>query len=51
MKPLLIAYATNEGIRLMNREDARRLTHINLAFGVIRDGLLKAMAEALDSEK
>ena len=48
MKPLPIAYATNEGIRLMNREDALRLTHINLAFGVIRDGLLKAMAEALD---
>lgn len=40
MKPLLIAYATNEGIRLMNREDARRLTHVNLAFGIIRDGLL-----------
>lgn len=40
MKPLLIAYAGNKGIRMMTPEDARRLTHINLAFGVIEDGLL-----------
>lgn len=40
MEVFLIAYAGNAGIRLMTAEDARRLTHINLAFGVIRDGLL-----------
>lgn len=40
MKPLLIAYAGNKGIRMMTREDARRLSHINLAFGVLEDGLL-----------
>ena len=27
--------------RLRTREDAERLTHINLAFGVIREGLLE----------
>lgn len=40
MKHLLIGYAGNKGIRMMTPEDARRLTHINLAFGVIEDGLL-----------
>ena len=40
MKPLLIAYAGNQGIRMMTREDAKRLSHINLAFGVIEEGLL-----------
>jgi len=37
MKPLLIAYAGNKGIRMMTQEDARRLTHT----------LLAAMAEEL----
>lgn len=40
MKHFLIGYAGNAGIRMMTAQDARSLSHINLAFGVIRDGLL-----------
>lgn len=40
MKHLLIAYATNKGVNMMTERDAQQLTHVNLAFGVIQDGLL-----------
>ena len=40
MKRILLGYATGKGLDLMTERDARRLTHINIAFGVIRDGLL-----------
>lgn len=40
MKPYLIAYATNEGVALFTKEDVQRLSHINLAFGHVRKGLL-----------
>ena len=40
MKHFLIGYAGNPGIRMMTEQDARSLSHINLAFGVIRNGLL-----------
>lgn len=40
MQRILLAYATPRGMKVMNEQDARRLTHINLAFGLIRNGLL-----------
>ncbi len=40
MKPLFLAYSGSRGLDMMTPEDAQYLTHINLAFGVIRDGLL-----------
>ena len=40
MKPMLLGYATPRGVQQMTREEARMLTHVNLAFGLIRDGLL-----------
>ncbi len=39
-KPILLAYATNRALSMMTEADARMLTHINLAFGVIKNGLL-----------
>lgn len=39
-KPIILAYVTNRALSMVTQEDARLLTHINLAFGVIKDGLL-----------
>lgn len=39
-KPIILGYATNQGLLMITEEDARRLTHINLAFGILTDGLL-----------
>ena len=40
MDRYLIAYAGTTGLDIMTAEDMRMLTHVNLAFGVIRDGVL-----------
>lgn len=40
MKKMILGYATSKGLDQMTAQDALRLTHVNLAFGVIRDGLL-----------
>ncbi|NLZ89500.1 MAG: chitinase [Clostridiales bacterium] len=53
MNHYLIAYAVNKGFDMITPEDARRLTHVNLAFGIIRDGLLSleklTMLDRLDN--
>ena len=38
MRHLILGYAMDASLPLFTREDLRRLTHINLAFGLIRDG-------------
>ena len=40
MKYDVIAYCWNDALAGFTQEDARRLTHVNLAFGLIKDGLL-----------
>lgn len=40
MEPMILAYATNQGLGMITEGDARKLTHVNLAFGVIKDGML-----------
>ena len=40
MKPILLGYATGRGLDQMTEADAQRLTHVNIAFGVIENGLL-----------
>ena len=40
MKYHIIGYVRNDSLAGMTREDALRLTHVNLAFGLIRDGVL-----------
>ncbi len=40
MEKMLIAYAMPRGLDVLNREDMEKLTCVNIAFGVIRDGLL-----------
>ena len=40
MKRILLGYATDKGLDMITQADARRLTHVNAAFGLIRDGLL-----------
>lgn len=40
MKPYLIGYVYNDYLPYFTKEDAAKLTHINLAFGLIKDGLL-----------
>lgn len=40
MKYDVIAYCWNDALAGFTQEDARRLTHVNLAFGRIKDGLL-----------
>lgn len=40
MKPYVLAYAMDPALPLFTREDLNRLTHINLAFGLVRDGVL-----------
>lgn len=38
MKKIVLAYALDDGELNITREDARKLTHINIAFGIIKDG-------------
>lgn len=40
MKYDVIAYCWNDALAGFTQEDARRLTHVNLAFGLLKDGLL-----------
>lgn len=40
MERFILGYVTDGSLETVTAEDAVRLTHINLAFGVIRDGLL-----------
>ncbi len=40
MERLILGYVTDRSLEGITEEDALRLTHINLAFGVIRNGLL-----------
>lgn len=40
MERYILGYVTDRALETVTAEDARQLTHINLAFGVIRDGLL-----------
>ncbi len=40
MRRMVLGYATGKGLDQMTREDALRLTHVNVAFGVIENGLL-----------
>ena len=40
MERYILAYVTNGTLERVTARDAERLTHINLAFGVIREGLL-----------
>lgn len=39
-KPVIMAYARNPALSMITREDALRLSHINLAFGLLRNGKL-----------
>ncbi len=38
--PYVLGYAMNHSLPLFTKEDVCKLTHINLAFGLIKDGLL-----------
>jgi len=40
MENLILGYVTDRALPGVTEEDARRLTHINLAFGVLKDSLL-----------
>ena len=40
MDYIVLGYANNEALPGVTAEDTRKLTHMNLAFGVIKDGLL-----------
>lgn len=40
MKYYALGYCWNDALAHFTPEDARRLTHVNLAFGLIKDGLL-----------
>ena len=40
MNHLILAYAVNDALPLFTQEDLSALTHINLAFGLVKDGLL-----------
>ena len=40
MDYIVLGYANNEALPGVTPEDTRKLTHMNLAFGVIKDGLL-----------
>lgn len=40
MKHYAIGYVTNDALPTVTCEDTHRLTHINLAFGLIKDSLL-----------
>ena len=40
MERYILGYVTDRALETVTAEDANHLTHINLAFGVIRDGLL-----------
>ena len=40
MEHILLGYAVPRGLKMMTEKDANMLTHVNLAFGLIRNGLL-----------
>lgn len=40
MDHLILGYATHHGLGIMTEEDARTLTHVNLAFATLKDGML-----------
>lgn len=40
MNPYIIGYVMNKSMHTVAKEDVLRLTHLNLAFGLIKDGLL-----------
>lgn len=40
MDHLILGYATHRGLGIMTEEDARTLTHVNLAFATLKDGML-----------
>ena len=40
MKHIVLGYAFRTGLDAVTAEDTRKLTHINIAFGLIREGLL-----------
>ena len=40
MNYMVLAYAFKEGLNMVTEEDTRKLTHVNIAFGLIKDGLL-----------
>ncbi|MBO5252407.1 MAG: chitinase [Clostridia bacterium] len=40
MKKYILGYAMNHSLPTVTKEDVLRLTHLNLAFGLIKDGLL-----------
>ncbi|MBQ8953035.1 MAG: glycoside hydrolase family 18 protein [Clostridia bacterium] len=40
MEKYILGYVTNNALKGVTAEDANRLTHINLAFGKVKDGLL-----------
>ena len=40
MKPYILGYAMNPSLPTITEADVLRLTHLNLAFGLIKDGLL-----------
>lgn len=40
MKHYVLGYAMNQALPLFTQEDLTRLTHINLAFGLVKNGLL-----------
>ncbi|MBE5776628.1 MAG: chitinase [Clostridiales bacterium] len=40
MEHILLGYAVPRGLKMMTEKDANMLTHVNLAFGLVREGLL-----------
>ena len=40
MNYMVLGYAFKAGLDAVTEEDTRKLTHVNIAFGLIRDGLL-----------
>ena len=40
MKPYILGYVVNDYLPYVTEDDVKKLTHINLAFGLIKDGLL-----------
>ncbi len=40
MENYILGYVVDRALESVTREDANRLTHINLAFGLVKDGLL-----------
>ena len=40
MNYMVLGYAFKAGLDAVTEEDTRKLTHVNIAFGLIKDGLL-----------